>query len=141
MTLAALEAHLVARGIELALSGDDLKVRAPFIDYLASTARVWLEVSSAATVRTIEQMSAAERADVLEVAFQRYVQTAGLFGTPAACLDQARAFAASGVDEIACLVDFGLAPELVEESLRHLAALLPACAGGDDVEELEELVL
>jgi myxalamid-type polyketide synthase MxaE and MxaD len=118
-------------------------VREPFLAYLASTAKVWLEVSSAATVRSIEQMSAAERADVLEMAFHRYVHTAGLFGTPAACVDKVRALAGLGVNEVACLVDFGLPPDVVGASLRSLASILDACkaTGLDGSAELEELVL
>jgi natural product biosynthesis luciferase-like monooxygenase protein len=111
-------------------------IRAPFIAYLESTAKVWLEASSAETVRNVEQMSEAERADVLEMAFRRYVHTAGLFGTPHACRERLQELSRLGVNEVACLVDFGVEPELVQASLRELAALLePALV------EREELVL
>jgi natural product biosynthesis luciferase-like monooxygenase protein len=117
-------------------------IREPFLAYLESTAKVWLEASSADTVRTIEQLSPAERADVLDVAFHRYVHTAGLFGTPAECLDKVRALGALGVDEVACLVDFGLPPGAVEACVRQLAAILDGCAAEPEpADELEEMVL
>jgi natural product biosynthesis luciferase-like monooxygenase protein len=112
-------------------------IRAPFLAYLESTARVWLEASTADTVRSVETMSADERADVLEMAFRRYVHTAGLFGTPDVCRDRLAELSAQGVDEVACLVDFGVAPELVEDSVRCLSRLVGAAAEpGDGVEEM-----
>jgi natural product biosynthesis luciferase-like monooxygenase protein len=117
-------------------------IRAPFLAYLESTARVWLEASTADTVRSVEKMSADERADVLEMAFRRYVHTAGLFGTPDACRDRLAELSALGVDEVACLVDFGVAPELVEASIRCLSGLVGAAVEpAADVDEREELVL
>ena len=114
-------------------------IRAPFLAYLESTAKVWLEASSADTVRSVEKMSQAERADVLEMAFRRYVHTAGLFGTPAAIRARLDELAAMGVNEVACLVDFGVPPALVEDSLRCLAGLIGAAPA--QAPELEELVL
>jgi natural product biosynthesis luciferase-like monooxygenase protein len=110
-------------------------IHEPFVRYLESTARVWLNASSADTVRNVEQMSEAERADVLELAFQRYVHTAGLFGTQERCRARLGELAELGVNEVACLVDFGLSPELVASSLARLASLLAP------LPEQEELVL
>ncbi|PHP27771.1 MupA/Atu3671 family FMN-dependent luciferase-like monooxygenase [Limimaricola cinnabarinus] len=70
---------------------------------------------------TPEEMDA-----VLEHAFARYFETQGLFGTiedGAARLAQLRAI---GVDEIACLIDFGIAPDRVLAGLPRLAALVDA---------------
>ena len=73
---------------------------------------------------------------MLEVAFQRYVHTAGLFGTPEVCRERLRELSALGVNEVACLVDFGVPPQLVEDSLRCLSGLIGPAAAEDDVEEL-----
>ena len=60
---------------------------------------------------------------LLEFSFQRYFRTSGLFGT----LDQCRAMVdrvkAAGVDEIACLIDFGIQTDLVLEHLPYLNML------------------
>ncbi|EYD72072.1 MupA/Atu3671 family FMN-dependent luciferase-like monooxygenase [Limimaricola hongkongensis] len=65
-----------------------------------------------------------EEAAVLDHAFERYFEEQGLFGT----IEDGRARCAQlhaiGVDEIACLIDFGLAPERVMEGLPRLAELV-----------------
>jgi len=58
--------------------------------------------------------------DLLEFAFQRYFRTSGLFGTPEGCVDTVRRTVDADVDEIACLIDFGVDAEVV---LRHLPYL------------------
>ena len=57
----------------------------------------------------------------MEHAFERYFETSGLFGTPDICLEQVRSSCkAIGVDEIACLIDFGVATDTVLASLPYL---------------------
>jgi len=60
---------------------------------------------------------------VLEFAFQRYFETSGLFGTPQHCLGILQELQAIGVDDVACLVDFGMPTEQVLSGLDHLAQL------------------
>jgi hypothetical protein len=68
-----------------------------------------------------------------------------LFGTPEACLAKVRRLAALGVNEVACLVDFGLSPDDVQECVRALATILDACGARPDAANddgaIEELVL
>ncbi len=45
---------------------------------------------------------------LLEHSFERYYETSGLFGTPESCLAMIDTLKAIGVDEIACLIDFGV---------------------------------
>ncbi|MBK6685780.1 MAG: LLM class flavin-dependent oxidoreductase [Deltaproteobacteria bacterium] len=61
-----------------------------------------------------------EQDAVLEFAFLRYYETSGLFGTPDQCVAFADKLKAVGVDEIACLIDFGVATDTVLQSLPHL---------------------
>ncbi|WP_447930840.1 MupA/Atu3671 family FMN-dependent luciferase-like monooxygenase [Sphingopyxis fribergensis] len=60
---------------------------------------------------------------LLEHAFGRYFETSGLFGTPEDCLPLIRRLQAIGVDEIGCLVDFGIATDTVLASLPALNRL------------------
>ena len=72
---------------------------------------------------------------VLDHAFERYFEDQGLFGTVrdgAARLAQLRA---AGADEIACLIDFGIAPERVLAALPRLAALNDALAAAPVAED------
>ncbi|HYW51836.1 MAG TPA: MupA/Atu3671 family FMN-dependent luciferase-like monooxygenase, partial [Gemmatimonadaceae bacterium] len=76
------------------------------------------------TALTPEEMDA-----LLEFSFERYYQTSALFGsveTAAAMVDKVRAI---GVDELACLVDFGLDTSTVLAHLPQLDALRVHCSG------------
>ena len=57
-------------------------------------------------------------------AFERYFRTSSLLGTPDKCLRQIERLGATGVDEIACMVDFGVSDSHTFESLRHLRKLI-----------------
>ena len=56
----------------------------------------------------LDDLDADEIAVIMDHAFERYVGTAGLFGTPESCLATVDRLRELGVDEIACLIDFGV---------------------------------
>ncbi|MFY9345196.1 MAG: MupA/Atu3671 family FMN-dependent luciferase-like monooxygenase, partial [Planctomycetota bacterium] len=64
---------------------------------------------------------------LLEFSFERYYRTSGLFGTPASCVAIVDRLRAMQVDEIACLVDFGVPTDLVLQSLPRLQELKRRC--------------
>src|SRR5262249_54495932 len=55
--------------------------------------------------------------------FSRYFESSGLFGTPQRCLRMVRAIEELGIDEIACLIDFGIDPDVVLDHLPNLNAV------------------
>ncbi len=57
---------------------------------------------------------------MLNDAVERYFKTSGLFGTPEVCLQTVERLKGIGVDEIACLPDFGIATDTVLHSLQYL---------------------
>jgi len=65
-------------------------------------------------------LSEEEMDALLEHAFSRYYGTSALFGTPQRCLALVDKLKDAGVDEIACLIDFGVDADAV---LAHLPAL------------------
>jgi natural product biosynthesis luciferase-like monooxygenase protein len=76
---------------------------------------------------------------VLDFAFERYFETSGLFGTPDSCRAIIARLQAIGVDDVACLIDFGVPTSEVLSGLRYLERLRaltrpqPTAAGaGDD---------
>lgn len=71
-----------------------------------------------ATTLTEEDMDA-----LLDHAFDRYFETAGVFGTPSSCIPLIDQLKGAGVDEIACLVDFGVDDDLVLDNLKYLNKL------------------
>ncbi|EWC62838.1 Non-ribosomal peptide synthetase [Actinokineospora spheciospongiae] len=54
-------------------------------------------------------------------AFDRFFETSGLLGTPEHCADIVDRLKLIGVDEVACLVDFGVGHDAVLDSLDQLA--------------------
>ncbi|TFZ02999.1 LLM class flavin-dependent oxidoreductase [Ramlibacter henchirensis] len=69
-------------------------------------------------------LSDGEMDALLDHAFNRYYGTSALIGTPERCLELVDKVQAAGVDEIACLIDFGIAPATVIEHLRDLKGLM-----------------
>ncbi|PIE14237.1 MAG: peptide synthetase [Rhodobacterales bacterium] len=61
---------------------------------------------------------------ILDFAFERYFEDSGLFGTVEDCLDRVEQLKRIGVDEVACLIDYGINPEVVLEGLKPLATVL-----------------
>ena len=57
---------------------------------------------------------------MLEYAFERYYEKSGLLGPVNKCVEMVRRLRRIGVDEVACLIDFGPGVEEVLESLRYL---------------------
>ncbi|HEB89884.1 MAG TPA: LLM class flavin-dependent oxidoreductase [Deltaproteobacteria bacterium] len=106
--------------------GDDLDevretVRQPMKDYLASA--MALVVGFAWTFPAFERpggpdskpedvdlasLTEDETDAILEFAFERYFETSGLFGTPEVCAQMVDRVKAADIDEIACLIDFGV---------------------------------
>jgi natural product biosynthesis luciferase-like monooxygenase protein len=72
----------------------------------------------------ISDLSESEQEALLEFAFERYFGASGLFGSVETCVAMAHKVAAVDVDEIGCLIDYGVDPELMMESLPRLAEVL-----------------
>jgi natural product biosynthesis luciferase-like monooxygenase protein len=68
-------------------------------------------------------LSAAETDALLEHAFERYYDTSGLFGTPESCAAIVRRLKELEIDELACLIDFGVPSAQALAHLRQLLAL------------------
>jgi natural product biosynthesis luciferase-like monooxygenase protein len=118
--------------------GDNLqtvreKVRSPFTAYLRSSIDLIKNapLSFSAFKRPLETGSengqagpigfTEEEIDAMAGhAFERYFETSGLFGPPQRCLEMVERLRRLGVDEIACLIDFGLDTETVLAGLDGL---------------------
>lgn len=103
--------------------GKDLRdvrqqVYQPFTDYLRSSVELWRHES-----KKLDELTERERADLLEYSFERYFRTSALFGTPETCLQMVERLTAIGVNEIACLIDFGVSKEQVISNLPFLNLL------------------
>lgn len=94
-------------------------VRPAFLDYLESSADLWGQ-----EMPRTQAAAAANKEALLGFAFERYFHSAALFGTVESCLPFVNDLADAGVDEIACLVDFGVPDAQVMVGLRYLAELV-----------------
>jgi natural product biosynthesis luciferase-like monooxygenase protein len=113
------------------------KVRGPFLEYLRTSTDLISKMRWELTAfakgddrkeQTAPQMSLAdlepeELEVIMEHAFERYFKTAGLFGSPTSCMATIEKLKQFGVDEIACLIDFGVAADEVLASLPYLDEL------------------
>ncbi|HQS31158.1 MupA/Atu3671 family FMN-dependent luciferase-like monooxygenase [Polaromonas sp.] len=71
-----------------------------------------------------EELSPEDMDALLEHAFSRYYATSGLFGTPGRCVAMAGKLRQAGVDEIACLIDFGIDTDTVLAHLNDLKEVM-----------------
>ena len=93
-------------------------VREPFKRYLESSVDLW-KVGEA----RLDTLSPRKRADLLEFAFERYYRRTALMGSPESCAKMIAAVTGAGVDEVACLIDFGVDAERTLGSLEDLDRL------------------
>jgi natural product biosynthesis luciferase-like monooxygenase protein len=100
------------------------KVREPFIQYLRSSVGLIANlVKSLNLPLELDKMSEKDMDDLLAFAFDRYFDTSALFGTPATCQAMTQRLKDIDVDEVACLVDFGIDADSVLASLPLLNQL------------------
>jgi natural product biosynthesis luciferase-like monooxygenase protein len=71
----------------------------------------------------LQSLASEEMDALLEYSFERYFEGSGLFGTPESCVAMIDRIKAVGVDDVACLIDFGVASQTVLDHLPQLAKL------------------
>lgn len=94
------------------------KVRVPFTNYLRTYFKQYENVHVAP-----EAISEADKDALMAAAFEKYFESHTLLGTPSKCARLLERFTKLEVDEVACLVDFGVEAEAVLDSLHHLDEL------------------
>jgi natural product biosynthesis luciferase-like monooxygenase protein/amino acid adenylation domain-containing protein len=100
----------------------------PFISYLKSSiglSKIMLEESGLRE----EDISEELKEKILKNSFKRYASGSALIGTKSSCAQMVGRLKGIGVNEIACLVDFGIAEAEVLEGLEHLNELRKLFAG------------
>ncbi len=116
-------------------------VRRPMINYLRTSLSLVKNVASAwaafkkgaaagAMDIDLKTLSPEEMDGLLEFSFERYYETSGLFGSVETCLRMIERLREIGVDEIACLLDFGVDADAALRHLEHLNTLRERAARG-----------
>jgi natural product biosynthesis luciferase-like monooxygenase protein/FkbM family methyltransferase len=99
------------------------KAQKPFCNYLVSSIDLAKGLLRSLGHEDGAELSAEDLEALLLHSFNRYYETSGLFGTPETCLKMVSKLKRIGVDEIACLIDFGIDVESVMSSLACLEVL------------------
>jgi len=99
------------------------QVRAPLCDYLRTYLDQIRNLMTAQMHIHPEQATDEDEDTIIAFVFERYFHMSSLLGTPDKCADLVDRLQAIGVDEIACLMDFGLTADAVVESLPFLSML------------------
>ena len=98
------------------------EVRGPLTGYLRGSVSLFTPFAAALGL-DMNNLSEADVDALASHAFTRYYETSGLFGTPESCLAMVDRLRAIGVDELACLIDFGIPSATVLAHLPYLDQL------------------
>ena len=101
------------------------QVREPFSAYLRSSIDLLVRPSAGAKSAGIDisQLPEQDKDYLIARSFDRYFNSSGLFGTVDDAAEIVRQLTSIGVDEIACLIDFGAPQDKVLHSLHYLGEL------------------
>ena len=104
-------------------------VEKPFKAYIKST----LDAHVAAVPKDLglegQQVDEAQKASMLDYAYQRYFKTGALFGSVADANHMVEQVKQADIDEIACLMDFGADHHIVKDSLQYLQQVVNTAKG------------
>ena len=108
--------------------GSDLKevkekVRAPMCKYLQTYIAQEPVLKQGVGDGQKSEVSERDKEELVSFAFERYFEDSSLLGTPETCTEMVEVMRAADVDEIACLVDFGVDLESIIDSLQYLGQL------------------
>jgi natural product biosynthesis luciferase-like monooxygenase protein/amino acid adenylation domain-containing protein/non-ribosomal peptide synthase protein (TIGR01720 family) len=117
----------VALMIHTFVGDDDARVKAlvkePFKGYLRGSLDLMKGLGKSLGYEDGQTLSESDLDVIVEHGFERYYDTAGLFGRPERCLPILEQARRTGVDELACLIDFGVDEDEVVQSLQPLRSL------------------
>lgn len=77
---------------------------------------------------------------VIKVSVERFLTESALIGSPTFCLEMSRKLKGIGVDEISCLIDFGVAPKIVVEKLDNIAWVMNQLRNDIDLDRVRKAV-
>lgn len=104
------------------------QVRKPYCEYLKSIAPLLQGLgASRGTNVDLSSLPEQEQDEFINFLFERFFSKRSLLGTVESCTELVDRLRSVGVDEIACLLDFGPDTDLILENLPHLHTLKEAC--------------
>jgi natural product biosynthesis luciferase-like monooxygenase protein len=99
-------------------------VREPLSQYLETSFDLIASLgATTGSAKDFKALSPRELRELVDRAFDRFFATASLLGTPEVCADMVDRMKRIGVDEVACLIDFGVEEQTVIDALTHLTTV------------------
>ena len=100
------------------------EARRPLCDYLLSSMTLWKQLAQSQGLAVdLDALSAEDREYIVMAAYEKYVKSSALIGSPETCRPIVESLLAAGVDELACFVDFGVPADLALSGLPALDEL------------------
>jgi natural product biosynthesis luciferase-like monooxygenase protein len=123
------EAGRVAVTLHTYLAGDMEEVRLnayqPYFHYLKSNLGLLEKLAQSRNIPIdLGSLTTSQLDQAIEWVFERFLRQRSLMGTPDSCLALVTRLARIGVQEIACLLDFGPSPQSILASLPRLRELM-----------------
>ncbi|HYO73600.1 MAG TPA: MupA/Atu3671 family FMN-dependent luciferase-like monooxygenase, partial [Archangium sp.] len=110
----------------VASTQEDVKrqAREPLIRYFRSSVELFNGlVANQGLGFDVRDLTPQDMEILLQQGVSRYLEAGGMFGTPETLAARVEQLRRADVDEVACLIDFGLGHEAAMEGLRHLDVL------------------
>jgi phthiocerol/phenolphthiocerol synthesis type-I polyketide synthase D len=100
------------------------QVRGPYANYLKSNMGLLEKLAhSRGMTLDMSKLPAADLSGAIEWLFEKFLSQRSLMGTVESCVPLVEKLVACGVQEVACLVDFGPSPRSILDSLPRLCKL------------------
>ncbi|MBD9358030.1 non-ribosomal peptide synthetase/type I polyketide synthase [Methylomonas albis] len=100
------------------------EARQPMCDYLLSSIGLFQKMAQDVGPSTdLERVTPEDKAYIVGKAYEKYVASSALIGSPESCVPIVEKLLSIGVDELACFVDFGVAPASVIANLPQISEL------------------
>jgi natural product biosynthesis luciferase-like monooxygenase protein/amino acid adenylation domain-containing protein len=107
--------------------------RQPMCEYLLSSIGLFQGMAqSDGRAVDVGRLSQSDRTYLVQNAYEKYVASSALIGSPDTCAPVVERLIGAGVDELACFVDFGVDRAAVLRGLRHLSELRGRYLRGED---------
>jgi natural product biosynthesis luciferase-like monooxygenase protein len=106
------------------LDGVKEQVRGPYAEYLKSNLGLLEKLAASRGVAIdLKRLGGDELALAIEWLFEKFLKQRSLMGTPDSCAEIVQKLVEVGVQEVACLIDFGPSSRAILDSLPTLGAL------------------
>jgi natural product biosynthesis luciferase-like monooxygenase protein len=100
------------------------KVRKPFGNYLRTSLGLVKDIAKSIGIDINSGNVAEDEMEaLLDYSYNRYASSASLIGTKSSCMEMLEKISEIGVDEVACLIDFGVDYDSTMKGLRNLTEL------------------